>query len=234
LIAYSAYGSRRADIAIEIFDQLFIDASEALDQISFSHPTLAHIKTNSYKRACGIKLSKASHYYDLWRKSDFKNAEYLNICTQLIGAIRGYFIQEKEPRYLILSAIVLVLSQQDYQAALKDLLKINKRFRSSNVQMSMAFVYAAIGNFEKAANCYKAAAGLPCQVETIYEVELFLEMFRENYHEDFIDYVYGLMNYYVKGDLVVAKEYFLEASKTASDKNNVIIQKLIAKCPKDG
>lgn len=185
-------------------EKLYDDVIEGLNSQDTSFPIFAKLKERLPVRKAELYEAMATAQHREWVESrDNKLIEQMHEWLQKIDKS-----QQNRPGVLYLSAICAFVKDLDADSAIEFVNKINQN-NDPTWHLNLAFLYGYKGNLQKSIRHYRSAAQLNIQIDTINQVESFINWVIDNFPEKVqLHYILGFFNWQIREDGALARQNF--------------------------
>lgn len=185
-------------------EKLYDDVLQRLNSQDNNFPVFAKLKERLPVRKAEIYEAIATAHHRDW--ADSYNPEHINNVFEWIEKIEP--AQRNRPGVHSLYAICAFVKNRDIDKAIEYVKKMEQNNNPVSI-LSMAFLYGYQGDLKQSIRQYRAAAQLSVEVETINQVEGFINWaVKANPEVIHLNYILGFFNWQIRGDFPLAKKNF--------------------------
>ena len=203
---------------LDYAEKLYDDVAQRLSLQDNDFPVFTKLRLRLPVRKAEIYEAKATAYHLNW--TDTYDPEYINKVSEWIEKIEP--AQRNRPGVHSLYAICAFVKSRDINKAIEYVKKMEQNNDPVSI-LSMAFLYGYQGDLKQSIRQYRAAAQLRIEVETINQVEGFINWaVKADPEVIHLNYILGFFNWQIRGDFPLAKKNFENFLSLC--KNNIYIK----------
>ena len=185
-------------------EQLYDDVKQRLGTQNNSFPVFAKLNERLPVRKAEIYEAMATSIHRQWAES--KDQSLMSQVKSYLDKIEES--QKERPAVNALSAICAIVIDKDVDTAMNFVKKLPQQTYPV-WNLNMAFLYGYKGDLKHSIQQYRAAAMLQIEVDTINQVEDFLNWaIKENPEKYQLHYCLGFFNWQIREDSLLAKSNF--------------------------
>lgn len=194
-------------------EKLYDDVLFGLNSQDTNFPVFAKLKERLPVRKAEVYEAMATAYHRRWVDSrDYEHINYMHAWLEKIESS-----QKMRPGVQYLYAICAFVKDADADVAIDYVSNIRQE-NDPVWHLNLAFLYGYKGNLQKSIRHYRSAAQLNIQIDTVNQVESFINWVIDNFPEKIqLNYILGFFNWQIRGDTSLAKKNFEFFLKMAGD-----------------